>query len=146
MADSFTADGRARARLLVLCAVLLGLFLMHGAPAGATGGCHGMVEAPASTQHAHEAPMAPQTSVGVALPGAVQVGVADGTGSPGALCVSTPARDRIAVPAASLVAAVALAGLLAWSITGRRWSRARGSRRGPPDGRGLLLQVCVART
>jgi hypothetical protein len=81
-----------------------------------------------------------------ALPGAAQVHVTAGSGTHGARCVSTPARDRITVPATSPVAAVALAALLAWSLAGRRWGRARGSRHGPPGGRVLLLQVCVART
>lgn len=32
---------RDGARMLAVCAVPAGLFFMHGAPAGAAGGCHG---------------------------------------------------------------------------------------------------------
>jgi len=39
---------RGLARLLTACAVLVGLFLMHGAPATAAEGCHGAMPAPAS--------------------------------------------------------------------------------------------------
>ncbi|MEU2686591.1 hypothetical protein ABZ654_22460 [Streptomyces hygroscopicus] len=35
------AGRRGIARLVAVCAVLLGLFLMHGAPATAAEGCHG---------------------------------------------------------------------------------------------------------
>lgn len=34
---------RGIARLLTVCAVLFGLFLMHGSPASAAEGCHGSI-------------------------------------------------------------------------------------------------------
>ncbi|MFD7167211.1 hypothetical protein [Streptomyces violascens] len=128
-------------RLLVLCAVLFGLFSMHGAPANAAVGCHGetamtapptaRMAAPMSTAHAdmrgehHAAPVA--------------------TGMGGELCVSTPARERLPLAAAGLLAALGLVVLVASGL--RRTGLFVAARRGPPlGGRGLLLQVCVART
>ncbi|MFI6564302.1 hypothetical protein [Streptomyces sp. NPDC050534] len=39
--DSARTDRRGTSRLLAVCAVLFGLFLMHGTPATAAEGCHG---------------------------------------------------------------------------------------------------------
>lgn len=49
------SGGRARARWLAACALLLGLFLMHGAPASAGTGCHATASGPAQTALGHEA-------------------------------------------------------------------------------------------
>ncbi|MGW1007280.1 hypothetical protein [Streptomyces sp. NPDC002520] len=45
------ASRRQPARLAVLVAVLLGLFLMHGGPASAEAGCHGAMPGTAATHH-----------------------------------------------------------------------------------------------
>ncbi|WP_328891994.1 hypothetical protein [Streptomyces sp. NBC_00316] len=144
-----TGTGQTRrrgvARLLALCAVLLGLFLMHGAPATAAGGCHGEMTAPAAM---HEAPtavaMESMTPPVMAHSGAQQA--ADTAAMHGALCVSTPARDKTPLPIGGLVAVAAI--LAAGYLAGRPWALGRTGRRGPPPsgGRSLLLQVCIART
>ncbi|MFJ8311729.1 MULTISPECIES: hypothetical protein [unclassified Streptomyces] len=148
MADS----GQRRwgpARLLTLCAVLFGLFLMHGAPAGAASGCHGPGSATAVTPHGHgSAAMTPMVHVARTHPGSVQARTVDGAAlHDGAVCVSTPARDRLPLPAPALAALAALAGLTTLVWAARLRSPAGTGRRGPPTGgRGLLLQVCIART
>ncbi|MGV9625726.1 hypothetical protein ACWDTB_03960, partial [Streptomyces sp. NPDC003487] len=43
------ASRRGIARLLAVCAVLFGLFLMHGAPATAAEGCHGAMSTMAAS-------------------------------------------------------------------------------------------------
>ncbi|MFJ1675251.1 hypothetical protein ACIODT_09525 [Streptomyces sp. NPDC088251] len=122
-------------RLLVLCAVLCGLFLMHGAPASAAEGCHGAM---AATSHP---PMTAATAAGhTALPEEHGMARADAAapGGNGESCVSTHARDRL-LP---LLMALGLV-ILAVRVLGRP----RRAVRGPPSaGRELLLQVCVART
>ncbi|BAC72490.1 hypothetical protein AQJ43_21915 [Streptomyces avermitilis] len=156
-------DGRRRrgpgvARLLVLCAVLLGLFFMHGAPANAAEGCHGstaMVMSP-GTGHGEDVRMdaAALRPPGATAPGASAMAPtappAHGVAMPGMsgeLCVSTPARDRTPLPATGLLALLGLVALVAWHPTGRSGVFGEPARRGPPlYGRHLLLQVCVART
>lgn len=119
---------RAAARWLAACAVLCGLFLMHGTPASAADGCHGgqMPAMPAATAH-HSPAMA-------------EHGTADEPGAPGELCVATAPHERIHLPEPGLLA-VAL-------IVPAARAAARAPRRGPPQrsGRPLLLQVCIART
>ncbi|MEV8128679.1 hypothetical protein AB0P07_32300 [Streptomyces sp. NPDC085944] len=134
MAGSGQQRRRGLARLLALCAVLFGLFLMHGAPATAAEGCHGAMSAPAG-MHTATAPMA--------HPGVQQASgaaVMDGT-----TCVSTPARDETRLTAPGLLAVVAV--LAALFLAGRL-APGRTRRRGPPPpgGRSLLFQVCIART
>ncbi|MGW2815631.1 hypothetical protein [Streptomyces sp. NPDC001415] len=74
------------------------------------------------------------------------VQAASTSGTHGALCVSTPAQERIPLPAAGLAAVVAVAVADAWALARLR-AAGRTRRRGPPaDGRHLLLQVCIART
>ncbi|MFI6054362.1 hypothetical protein ACIBCO_30260 [Streptomyces violascens] len=136
-------------RLLVLCAVLFGLFSMHGAPANAAVGCHGGTAMPAPMAASMAAPM----SAGHADMRADLRGETRGkhyaapvtTGMSGELCVSTPARERLPLAAAGLLAVL---GLVALVVGGpRRTGLFVAARRGPPlSGRGLLLQVCVART
>jgi hypothetical protein len=140
--------GRGLARLLALCAVLLGLFLMHGAPASAADGCHGAVPTTATAHQGHNAAaMTTAATAAMVHPVDPQIQATDGAAmGHGAQCVSTPARDRLPLPAAGLVA-LAVAALTALSWADRPWSLARTGRRGPPaGGRGLLLQVCIART
>ncbi|MFF2958834.1 hypothetical protein ACFVT1_07940 [Streptomyces sp. NPDC057963] len=127
-------------RLLVLCAVLCGLFLMHGAPASAAEGCHGAM---AATSHP---PMTAAATAGqTAMPDEYGTARADAAapGRNGESCVSTHARDRL-LP---LLMALGLV-ILAVRVLGRPRTAVRGpDRRGPPSaGRQLLLQVCVART
>ncbi|MFF2327247.1 MULTISPECIES: hypothetical protein [unclassified Streptomyces] len=127
-------------RLLVLCALLGGLFLMHGAPASAAEGCHGAM---AMTSHA---PVSMTTGGGHrAVPdeqGAARA-AAVMPGMKGDSCVSTPARDRL-LP---LLMALGLVVLAARVSAMRRTTVHGPARRGPPfAGRELLVQVCVART
>ncbi len=130
---SGTAGSGATARLLFLCAVLAGLFLMHGAP-GAARGCHDPAGAIAAhvtgTAAGHTAH--PATGVLRAHPDATR-------------CVATKSRDGVALPAPGPAVAGALPVLLT-AVAGLPGRRAD-SPRGPPSaGRRLLLQVCVART
>ncbi|MCU7820650.1 hypothetical protein [Kitasatospora sp. DSM 101779] len=141
-----TTTRPATARLLVVWAVLVGLFLMHGAPVAA-GGCHDdmtrAVAAPgmAAPPHAH-------TAVGAAdddrVPSAAP---SEARAHGGAACLSTPAHGRITLAAPSLLAVLSLA-LLASTCALRHPTGSAGlRRRGPPAaGRPLLHQVCVSRT
>ncbi|MFD5515716.1 hypothetical protein [Streptomyces sp. NPDC127066] len=135
-------------RLLAVCAVLFGLFFMHGAPATAAGGCHGAMPALSSPMSdGHD--VAPAT-MGHA-PDAHQPGLtvrhADASGMSGVLCVSTPASKRIALPTPSLLAVAAVTVPAFWMPAGLRAAVGRTGRRGPPtSGQDLLLQVCIART
>ncbi|MER6924743.1 hypothetical protein ABT314_38445, partial [Streptomyces spiralis] len=52
---------RGIARLLAVCAVLFGLFLMHGAPATAAEGCHGAMSDTAALPLPPMTGMAPMT-------------------------------------------------------------------------------------
>ncbi|MFG2560746.1 hypothetical protein [Streptomyces sp. NPDC048496] len=144
---------RGIARLIAVCAVLLGLFLMHGAPATAAEGCHGAMPSVTVPMHAVTGPMhdghAAPTMTSAALPTTAQSAQAaragDGSGMHGVQCVSTPAHERNPLPTAGLSAAVALPA--AWFPAGLRAATGWTRRRGPPaGGRDLLIQVCVART
>lgn len=172
-----TSDGSRRGpgatRLPVLCAVLLGLVLMHGSPASAASGCHGgmplTVLAPAPAGHSanpamHRAPGThtpdatghqAATATGGADtvdraapsagrgPAAARVG-GGRSGTGGASCLATPARGGPHLPPPGAgVPAVPPAVVLA----GRSGGPAVPGPRGPPGGgRDLLLRVCVART
>lgn len=145
MAVTGRVHSRGIVRLLVLCAVLLGLFLMHGAPATAAEGCHGTMSA-APMPAGHDAAVAASGhSVPMAHPGGNQQAGASPTAH-GAMCVSTPARDRTQLPIGGMASVVAV--LTAISLAGRPRILGRTGRRGPPPtpGRSLLLQVCIART
>ncbi|MCX5384093.1 hypothetical protein [Streptomyces sp. NBC_00083] len=146
-------------RLAVLCAVLFGLFSMHGAPASAAAGCHGEAALPAPMAVPPDmghAPMSAPTdgTDGTAVAGvsAVRAGLPGhrvapvAAGATGELCVSTPARERLPLAATGLLALLGLVVLVGRGLAGPR-TALRAARRGPPlGGRGLLLQVCVART
>lgn len=115
-----------RAVLLgALGAVLAGLFLMHGAPGAASGGCHGgMVAVPAMPHHQHsmDRPASAEPAAG--------------------LCLATSIRSGFdPVPVGVLEPVVA--GLLAVAVG---FVASRPTDRGPPGGRALLTQVCVSRT
>jgi hypothetical protein len=141
---------RALARLLTACAVLFGLFLMHGSPASAATGCHAAMQeqhATAPVEHAaHGEHGAAAGMVPAASPTSVHMGAQAITGGHGVQCVATAARDRLPLPTIWLLVAVAFAGLAGWALV--RWRLVAGGagRRGPPGhGRDLLLRMCVAR-
>ncbi|MFF4183479.1 hypothetical protein ACFYZ9_09835 [Streptomyces sp. NPDC001691] len=146
--------GRTRrpgtSRLLVLCAVLFGLFSMHGAPASAAAGCHGETSMTAAMSAPGAMPAAAPMSAGHVMERAARSDVRAApvaSGMSGELCVSTPARERLPLGATGLLAALGLVVLVVWGLGGRRAALLRAARRGPPlTGRSLLLQVCVART
>lgn len=149
MVGSGQAGGRGVARLLLVCAVLAGLFLMHGAPATAAGGCQGGASAPMSLGGAHA--MAAGGHRAMARPGSESAARATAqAGDPsmahGAMCVSTPARERSLLPLNACLSVVAV--LVFALLAGRAVVRGRAELRGPPPpgGRGLLLHVSVART
>ncbi|MGW2489880.1 hypothetical protein ACWCV9_22060 [Streptomyces sp. NPDC001606] len=135
-----TAGARHRrvVRPAVLIAALLGLFLMHGTPASAAGGCHGTMPDTAVMTAAHPAAHTAMTPPGD------RATASAGHSMRGALCLATTPRPAIPLPPLSAVAVLLpAAALLPW--VRRSYGDAR--RRGPPaGGRGLLLQVCVART
>jgi hypothetical protein len=137
---------RGIARLLAVCAVLFGLFLMHGSPASAAEGCHGSMPAPAPMTAGHDAsPMTTAHARAAHHPGpALQA--ARAAGMPGALCVATPAHERIPLPAPGLLAVAAVTVPAAWTPA-RLWALGGCGRHGPPaGGRDHLLQACIART
>ncbi|MER5881898.1 hypothetical protein ABT119_38995 [Streptomyces sp. NPDC001910] len=139
MAGDGQRNRRGGMRLFTLCAVLFGLFFMHGAPASAADGCHGATSA-GSMAEPHALVAVPPTSTRAMAHQASEV-----TGTHGTTCVSTPVRDRTPLPTGSLPALVAV---LAAALVARPVFLGPTGRRGPPPpgGRGLLLQVCVART
>ncbi|WP_406424250.1 hypothetical protein [Streptomyces sp. NBC_01589] len=152
MAGTGQKRRRGIARLPALCAVLLGLFLMHGAPATAAEGCHGAMSAAPMPAGHDTAAMAPATRTFVtpaSSPVMTQAGAQQASGASamdGAMCVSTPARDRIPLPTGGLLAVTAV--LAATFLAARPPTLGRTGRRGPPPpgGRSLLLTVCIART
>lgn len=140
------AGRRGIARLLAVCAVLFGLFLMHGSPASAAEGCHGSMPAPAPMPAGHDAsPMTTAHAPATHHPGpALQA--AGAAGMPEVLCVATPAHERIPLPAPGLLAVAAVTVLAAWTPAQRRALGGRGLRGPPAGGRDHLLQACIART
>ncbi|MGW5664012.1 hypothetical protein ACWEWG_28675 [Streptomyces sp. NPDC003758] len=146
--ESAQAGRRGVARLLAVCAVLFGLFLMHGAPATAAEGCHGVMTAVASSPVAagHDAAVMDTAAPAGHGPGPT-VRAADTSRMSGMLCVSTPAHERTPLPAPGLLAVAGGAALALWTPARLRAAAGRTGRRGPPGGgRDLLLQVCIART
>ncbi|GHJ41695.1 hypothetical protein [Streptomyces sp. TS71-3] len=150
------AGRRGAARLIAVCAVLFGLFFMHGAPATAMEGCHGavpVIAAPPAAGGHHAAAMvdtgAAMTGVDAGAPGASAPAVrhAGTSGMAGAPCLSTPAQERAPLPAPGQLAVAVAGGLALW--TPARPAAAAGDagrRRRPAGGRDLLRQVCIART
>ncbi|RPE33488.1 hypothetical protein EDD38_1778 [Kitasatospora cineracea] len=145
------AAGRAAARWAVLCALLLGLFLMHGSPASATG-CHPAPSASAPPSAplplpppASASPPASHAATGHTRPGEGRpsINAPMRKGSSAAACVSTQARDRAPVPApgAALPPHPPLLPLTGPGPVGAE----RGGRAPPDGGRELLIRVCVAR-
>ncbi|MEU3522102.1 hypothetical protein ABZ770_43930 [Streptomyces sp. NPDC006654] len=143
------AGRRGIARLSALCAVLFGLFLMHGAPAAAAEGCHGamstMASSPLTGAHHPAALLATPTPAAHGTGPAVRA--ADGPGMSGSLCVSTAAHERTHLPAPGLLGVAGAAVFAPWLLARLRVAAGGTGRRGPPGGgRDLLLQVCIART
>lgn len=147
--DGGRVNRQGTARLVALCAILLGLFLMHGSPATAIGGCHGGTgPAAVPMQAGHASSTMARTDLhGAAGHGAPAAQAAYETGTHGATCVSTPVRvHNHPLPTPALLTAGAVAALATWSPTALRATGGT-RRRGPPErGRDLLFQVCVART
>ncbi|WP_405945099.1 hypothetical protein [Streptomyces sp. NBC_00932] len=181
--SSGAARGRATARLAAVCAVLFGLFLMHGAPASAAGGCHGSLPSlPMNAAMSGGTDTAMPGGTDTAMPGGMNASMPRGAdavtmprvhgdsvpasaaghpvtahpgpafragtvpGAHGAVCVSTPARDRTLFGPAGLGGLAVLALLAFRPSRGRPLPPGRTGRRGSPrSGRSLLLQVCVAR-
>ncbi|MGW7261612.1 hypothetical protein [Streptomyces sp. NPDC054834] len=144
--DSGHAGRRGIARLLAVCAVLFGLFLMHGSPASAAEGCHGAMPAPAPMPVGHDAsPMVTAHAPARHHPGpALQA--AGTAGMPGTLCVATPAHERTLLSAPGLLAVAAVTVVAAWTPARLRALGGSGLRGPPASGRDHLLQACIART
>lgn len=143
--------GRALARLMAVCTVLFGLFLMHGAPATAANGCHDAVPMSTSMSGEHAAAHGGGASAAAMAPMAEKRSTHAGSpivfGEHGAQCVATPVRDRLSLPSPWLLAVTAVVSLCAWAPAGRRVAAGGAVRRGPPGGgRTVLLRVGVART
>lgn len=128
-------------RLLAVCVVLLGLFLMHGSPASAAGGCHGAMAMGSSMPVGPVGPTgATAHRAGQDAPGGAGAATARGT------CLSTPAHEQVALPAPGLLAPGAVA-LPAAAVAAGPQPATGSRRRGPPTGgRARLLEVCGART
>jgi hypothetical protein len=145
--DSGQVRRRDAARLLVSCLLVLGLFLMHGAPASAAGGCHGSTGASPGMSPGHHGT---SPAAGAAATGAFHhpepSGHTGASAAPGRSCVATPAHEQVRLPAPALLAVTAVAVLL--SAAGSPHPRTDAARRrGPPaGGRQHLLLVCIART
>ena len=145
MAGARNRTARVLTRAVLLGAVLTGLFLMHGAPGAASGGCHGGVTSLGAMAG----------TAGTAHHDMLRAGTADPAGSAaagwtpahqaGGLCLAAPVRSvlHLIQPGLLLLAVIALlaAALLAPSAPAGRLSE-----RGPPGGRILLTRVCVSRT
>lgn len=137
------------ARLSAVCAVLLGLFFMHGAPATAAEGCHGTMPAIAASQMTggHDAAIMTPPHAPAAHDRGPAVQATAAPGMPGALCVSTPAHERIPLPAPGMLTLAGAAALALWTLLRLRAAVGGTWWRGPPEGgRDLLMKVCIART
>lgn len=139
------AGRRGIARLLALCAVLFGLFLMHGSPASAAEGCHGSMPAPLTAGH-EASPMTTAHAPATHHPGPAVVQAAGTAGMPGAQCVATPAHEWIPLPAPGLLAVAAITVPAAWTPARPGAPGGNGLRGPPAGGRDHLLQACIART
>ncbi|MFB7715788.1 hypothetical protein, partial [Streptomyces sp. NPDC056105] len=137
------------ARLSAVCAVVLGLFFMHGAPASAAEGCHGTMPAIVASPMTggHDATIMTPVHAPAAHDPGPAVRAAAPPGEPGALCVSTPAHERIPLPAPGMLTLAGTAALALWTLLRLRAAVGGTWRRGPPEGgRDLLMKVCIART
>ncbi|MGW1749292.1 hypothetical protein ACWCRD_27520 [Streptomyces sp. NPDC002092] len=141
-----TAGARHRqvVRPAVLVAVLLGLFLMHGGPAAAEGGCHGAMADTAVTAVTQPAPAAMAAHPADHSRAGDKATPRTDETMRGALCLATPPRSASPLPPlATAVLVLPVAALLPRAPRAYVGTR----RRGPPlGGRELLLQACIART
>jgi hypothetical protein len=148
--NTIATSARALARVVAVCAVLVGLFLMHGL---ATQECHGDMKASASSMPSMSAAtggmVTPvQTMVHPPLnSSAVHSISTDGAdaGVSGGLCVSRPPASGLAGLLALLLA---LGGLVLASAVPRpnRATRSENYGRSPPlAGSALLMNLCVCR-
>lgn len=149
-------------RLLAVCAVLLGLFFMHGAPASASEGCHGVLMGSAPMSGAHMSMARTSVDASVDAPADAAARPAPRVGSQttatststvigakagaGGTCWATAVRGRAPLTGWAQDA-IAVLPLLGTGLAARGPTRCRDRRRAPPPGgRSLLLRVCVART
>ncbi len=130
------------ARLLAVCAMVFALFLMHGMPTAAAGGCHAAMAA--RTPMPQSPPPVKVSHAGTQAAGHfADASHMTAAGLNGTLCVATPAHQRPSAP----VGAAAVVGFAGCEPPGRRFAAGGTRWRGPPGGgRGVLLRVCVART
>lgn len=143
------------ARLITVCAVLAGLFVMHGLPAQ---GCPGGMEASAPSM-THLSMVHPVTVATVAgrldtatatLAGSVSHPLAHppsgaDAGEPGELCMSTPPPPGWA--GLALLLGTSVVGLASVLDSADRATRPKGQRRRAPPlaGCALLMNLCVSR-
>lgn len=137
------ASARATARLLTVCSVLTGLFLMHGLPEQSCSGGAGM---PAVMTAASMIGHGGQPALTAAPEHGDRAVVLPAGPGHGTVCVFTPAPRGIDTLLALLLLAAIVA--LAWPVRpalgGHRYPRRR---RAPPRaGAGLLTALCVSRT
>ncbi|WP_338674299.1 hypothetical protein V1460_15470 [Streptomyces sp. SCSIO 30461] len=141
-----TASSPAVARLLAVCVLLAGLFLMHGSPAAAEG-CHGDTAGGASPSGGAAALPHHDMSTSTIPVAGDSTGPAVRAGLPSpahhAVRVSTPEHGPLLLPALTVFALMGTAAM--WVLTGRTTGLSAARRRAPPGGRPLLLQVCIAR-
>lgn len=132
------------ARLFAVLAVLVGMFLMHGAPTAAMGDCHNSMAL--TVPGAHPMDATAQTAAGASVQ--IQGQSETAGGSQGTSCVTTPIRGHLTLPAVPVLAYAVLVALAVLIGTGRLGGARSTRRRGPPptDGRQILLQVCISRT
>lgn len=152
--SSGTLSARAMARVLAVCAVLAGLFFMHGLAAQE---CHGGGGTSASSM-AHSAQVTAATggvtqvagtraaSVSRPLAHSLSEGQASADAPPGALCVSTPPSSGWTGLLALLLSAgmISLANAVRSPDTATH-PRNQRLRAPPPAGPVLLMNLCVSR-
>lgn len=151
-----TVSARAVARVVAVCAVLAGLFLMHGL---ATQECHGRAGTSASSMtHPMAAMPATVDGIGTSVEttahtslnrSSVHVTSTSGAdaGAPGGLCVSTPPTSGVAVLLALLLAAGSVVLASAAPPANQATPQRNHRRRAPPvAGSALLMNLCVSRT
>lgn len=145
--NTIATPARALARVVAVCAVLAGLFLMHGL---ATQECHGGTEASMSSMSAVTGDMVTPVAAMVHQPlnrSAIHSGATGGATAVASsgLCVSTPPTSALAGLLALLLA---LGGLVLASAVPRpnRATRLENHGRPPPlAGSALLTNLCVCR-
>jgi len=137
-------SGGAVARLVVLCGVLAGLFLMHGSPSSAAAGCHEAMSGMTAEHSTGKRPMAEHSVAEEQAPGEHATSTAHRPGQGVVSCVSTQARGGVSLAGPGLPAA--LEPPLPTPAAVRPAVGTADGSRAPPAGRALLLQVCVSRT